>query len=109
MAKRTNKKAEKKENEFKEFNLSEETFDYTGRVYPWEESGNGVKRAYLSLCINESITINYCHLVQSKDNLFISFPSIKSGDNYKSVIFTAEDMNEELDKVAEEIANLIDG
>lgn len=109
MAKRTHKKAEKKENEFKEFNLSEETFDYTGRVYPWEDGKNGVKRAYLSLCINESITINYCHLVKTKDNLFISFPSIKAGDDYKSVIFTDEDMSEELDKVAEEIAKRIDG
>ena len=52
-------KASKKESkpEFKEFKFSEDIFDYTGRIYPWEETSSG-RRAYLSLCINDAITVN---------------------------------------------------
>ena len=103
---RTNKKAETK-NEFKEFSFTMDNFDYSGRIYPVEESANGNKRAYLSLCINDQITINYCHLVITKKNTFISFPSISVKDDYKSVIYTDESLNEELDALASELEKLV--
>lgn len=102
-------KASKKENkpEFKEFKFSEDIFDYTGRIYPWEETGS-TRRAYLSLCMNDAITVNYCHLVETKEHLFISFPSIKSKEDYKSIIFTDEDLKTELDKIAGKLKELLD-
>lgn len=103
---RTNKKADAK-NEFKEFSFTMDNFDYSGRIYPAEEGNNGVKRAYLSLCINDQITINYCHLVITKKNTFISFPSISVKDDYKSVIYTDESLNDDLDALASELEKLV--
>ena len=102
---RNNKKEEKKK--YQEFSFTMDNFDYSGRIYPTEEVKNGVKRAYVSLEINEQITINYCYLVITKDNTFISFPSIKVGDGYKNVIFTDESIQDELDNVASELAKLV--
>lgn len=105
MARQRNKKEEKKE--FKEFSFTMDNFDYSGRIYPAEEVKNGVKRAYVSLELNEQFTINYCHLVITKDNTFISFPSIAVGDGYKNIIFTDESIRDELDKLAKELAKLV--
>ena len=102
---RNNKKEEKKE--YQEFSFTMDNFDYSGRIYPAEEGKNEIKRAYVSLEINEQITINYCHLVITKDNTFVSFPSIKVGDGYKNVIFTDESIQDELDNLAKELAKLV--
>lgn len=105
MAKTKAKKESKPE--FKEFKFSEDIFDYTGRIYPWEERNN-CRRAYLSLCINEALTINYCNLVETDEHLFISFPSVKAKDDYKSIVFTDEDLKTELDKIAGKLKELLD-
>ncbi len=100
MANKTNKKAANKP-EFTEFNIKMKSFDYSGRIYKDSEgNGKGLYRHYLSLCINGLITINNCHLVETSDKVFIAFPNYKSGDNYKSHIFTDEALKEELDELA---------
>lgn len=111
MAKKTSKKksSKKEEREFVEFSFKSETFDFSGRVYPGEKS-KGIKRSWMSLCINDAITIQNCYLVETKDNLFISFPQWKNKDDeYKSHIFISEDISEEIDNLAELINEKISG
>lgn len=106
MSKEKNKKKAAKK-EFKEFDVKSESFDFSGRVYPGEEK-NGITRSWMSLCLNGVFTISNCYLVETKDNTFIAFPQWKDKDgNYKSHVFIDEDMREEMDNLAEAIADKI--
>jgi DNA-binding cell septation regulator SpoVG len=94
------KSANKETKEFKEFKHTGTTFEYTGRVYPAKEGKGKVKNTYyLSITLNGVLTINGCYLVETENNCFIKWPQYKSGDDYKSYIFTDKEFNKELDGV----------
>ena len=101
------KKKAKEKKEFVEFNVKSETFDFSGRIYPGKEK-KGLRRSWMSLCLNDSITIQNCYLVETKSSTFIGFPQYKNKDDeYKSHIFIDEDMREEIDNLAEVLAGKI--
>lgn len=109
--KKSSKKEEKKEEKkFIEFDVKSDSFDFSGRIYPGEvqnsQNGNQYRRSYLSLCLNSLITINGCYLVETENGTFISFPGYqtKDGEN-RSYIFTDQDIRDELNSLAEILAD----
>ena len=85
------KKSKKKEKEFKEVKFKGQKFNYSGRIYPSDES-----RQFMYLTLNGCITIQ-CHLVEGKNGSFISFPSWKNKDgDYKSYIYWDEALEDEM-------------
>lgn len=88
----------KSSKEYAEFKLKGETFDYTGRVYPAKKDGN----PFIYLTLNDVFTIQ-CHLVEGKKSNFIGWPSYKSGNDYKSLIYVDKDLNEEIDLLITQI------
>ena len=103
-----NKKKAANKPEFTEFNIKMKAFDYSGRIYKDAEgNGKGLYRHYLSLCINGTLTINNCHLIETEESVFIAFPNYKSGDSYKSHIFIDEKLREELDELASKLLDEI--
>lgn len=106
---KTKAKGKAKEKEFIEYDVKSETFDFSGRIYPGEES-KGVTRSWMSLCINECITIQNCYLIETKNSTFISFPQYKNKDGeYRSHIYIDEDFREELDNLTEILLDKING
>lgn len=113
LAKGKKKEAPKKEEKkFIEFNFKSESFDFSGRVYPGElkssKNGNAYRRSYLSLCLNDLITINCCNLVETEESTFITFPGYqtKEGED-KSYLFIDKSLRDEIDALAALIADLI--
>ena len=106
-SKKTNKKEEAKTN-YSEFKYSGKVFEYSGRVYPKSEGkGKVVARYGLSLTLNDVITIKGIHLVETEDSYFLTFPSYKSGDDYKSYFFIDKALNEEIDALTDAIVKAI--
>lgn len=88
-------------NNFKEYEMKGKQFDYSGRVYPDNKREAGKLTIYpMSLTLDGVFTIKGCSLMMTKDNLWISFPQYKSGDDYKDYVYTDKDLNEDLDNLA---------
>ena len=108
--KKESTKKVKEEKKYIEFDVKSESFDFSGRIYPGEmensKAGNQYRRSYVSLCLNSLITINGCYLVETESSTFISFPGYqtKNGEN-RSYIFTDEDIRDELNSLAEILAD----
>lgn len=107
------KKDETKEvAKFKEFKYSGKVFEYDGRIYQPEEGKGKVKRRwYLSLTLNNAVTIKGCHLVETEDKVFITYPQYlknKDKNTWESYIFVDKELNDEIDTLISEIAELVD-
>ena len=96
-------KKEKKSNDYAEFKFEGKTFSYTGRVYPAKKDGN----PFIYLTLNDVITIQ-CHLIEGKKSSFISWPSYKQKDEYKSLIFVDKELNDEMDELIEVIEKALE-
>lgn len=100
-------KAAKKEEKtkFNEFKYSGKVFEYSGRIYEGNEGkGKVTSRSYLSLTLNDSITINGCYFVVLDDgSAFITWPQYKKGEEYKNYIFTSEELKDELEALSKVI------
>lgn len=106
-SKKTNKKEEAKTN-YSEFKYSGKVFEYSGLLYPKTEGkGKVVARYGLSLTLNDVITIKGVHLVETEEYYFLTFPSYKSGDDYKSYFFIDKALNEEIDALTDAIVKVI--
>ena len=75
---------------FATFKFRGNTFEYEGRIYPFE--GN---RAFASITLNHVISIK-CHVISGQYGHFISWPSYKFGDEYKNYIYAAPELKDEL-------------
>ena len=97
-------KGKAKKADYAEFKFKGETFDYTGRVYPAKKDGN----PFIYLTINDVITIQ-CHLIEGKKGSFIGWPSyeVKKGE-YKSLIYTDKELNDEMDSLIEVIEKALE-
>lgn len=104
------KSAKKEEaKKFEEFKYSGKCFEYSGRLYEGSEGKGKVKsRSYLSLTLNDAITINGCYFVVLDDGAsFITYPQYKKGEEYKSYIFTSDDLKDELEALSKVIKKLV--
>ena len=103
---KTNKAEEPK---FKEFNYSGKTFEYSGRLYEAKEGKGKVKsRSYMSLVLNDSITINGCYFTVLDDGAaFISYPQYQKDKEYKSYIFVDKELNEEIEELGKKLKKLV--
>ena len=104
------KSAKKEEaKKFEEFKYSGKCFEYSGRLYEGSEGKGKVKsRSYLSLTLNDCLTINGCYFVVLDDgSSFITYPQYKKGEEYKSYIFTDKDIEEELEALSKVIKKLV--
>lgn len=98
------KKTEEKKANFKEFKFSGKVFEYSGRVYPKTEGkGKVISRHGINLTLNDTISIKGIYLVETEDKYFLTFPQYKTGDDYKSYIYIAEGLNEEIDNLTSAI------
>lgn len=104
------KSAKKEEaKKFEEFKYSGKCFEYSGRIYEGSEGKGKVKsRSYMSLVLNDAISINGCYFTVLDDGAaFIAWPQYKKGEEYKSYIFTSEEINEELEALTKVIKKLV--
>lgn len=96
-------KEKAKKKEYAEFKYDGETFSYTGRVYPAKKKTN----PFIYLTLNGVFTIQ-CHLIDGKKSSFLSFPSYKSGDEYKSQVYIDKELNDEMEELIEVIDKALD-
>lgn len=90
---------------FREFEFKGEVFGYSGRIYTENQRTAGkLTITPISLCLNDVITIKGCSFMETKDNMWISGPSYKVGDEYKDYLYFDKDLNPDLDKLAEVIS-----
>ena len=82
-------KNNKKENNFKEFEMKGQEFIYTGRIYPTlKKSTDSIDITPLSITLNGMITIKGCKLMQTDEASWISFPQYKDNNgDYKSYVY----------------------
>ena len=98
------KKTTSKKDSFKEFEFKGKNFTYSGRLYPDSQREAGkLTITPMSLCINGLITIKGCSFYETKDNLWVVGPQYKAGDDYRDYLYIDKEINEEMDKLAEEI------
>lgn len=104
MARKTTKKAD-----YVEFKFDGKEFKYSGRLYL--DNQKETKKCTItpmSLTLNEVITIKGCKLFQTDKNSWITGPSYQSGDDYKDYLYIGKDLNDEMDKLVEEIEKVLD-
>lgn len=95
-------------NEFKEFSFSGKNFEYSGRIYPSREGSGKVLRSWgMYLCLNGVFTLSGVRLTETKSNIFLSYPSYQSGDDYKSYVFIDDDGKEDIDRLVEYLCKLV--
>ena len=108
----TKKNATKKEEakkEFEEFKYSGKKFEYSGRLFPKKEGkGKVLSKAYVTLTLNEVITISGVWLYETESSYFLKFPEYKSGDSWKTYIFIDKEMNDEIDALTDVIASKLE-
>lgn len=95
-----------KENaKYLEFNVSGETFEYSGRIYPGREGNGKVKREWgVSLTLNGLLTIKGVWLKQTDSGkVFLTYPQYKSKDSYNSYIFVDKKLNDDMTKLVKEM------
>lgn len=103
------KKAKEEKAKFEEFTYTGKTFEYSGKIYEGSEGEGKVKsRSYLSLTLNDAITIKGCYfVVLDGGSAFITYPQYKKGEEYKSYIFTNDDLKDELEALSKVIKKLV--
>ena len=107
VTKATKENTTKTENDYKDCACSGVHYDYTCRVYVDNAKTFGkVTSVPVSLTIDDLITIKGCHYKYTDNNNWIEFPEYKSGDQYKSYFFIAEEMQDDLRTIASTIAPL---
>lgn len=102
------KKEEKKENNFEEFNFKSSLGNhFNGRFYK-DTKSKGVKRHFINLEFASGFSI-HCHLVETNDKYFITFPQyeVKNGNKteYKSYCYVAKDSD--FDKEKAELEDML--
>lgn len=102
-----NQEVKEEKKSFGEINGTYAGMKLNGRLYPVEESGKGIKRAFMYLEIIPGFNIQ-CHYVETSNNYFIAFPQYKSGESYKSYVFIEKDseIQKALDALADDIYNV---
>lgn len=104
MAVRRNKKETKDQKEFKEFTVLGKNYEYSGRLYPAKE-GN---RHFVYLSFNKYVTIQ-CYFICTEDNCFIAGPQWKAKDgSWKNYTYFDKKLDDDLDKVCEELEKLLE-
>lgn len=95
----------KEAKKYKEFKVTGDSFEYTGRVYAGREGTGKVKRKWgLTLTLNGVITIKGIWLVQTESGkVFFTYPQYKSGDNYASYIYIDKALNDDFAKLTKSI------
>lgn len=110
-AKKTTKKTNKsKKPQFKEFTYSGKIFEYSGRIYSGRDGSGKIQRRWpLSLCLNNVFTLKGVWLTQTKNNVFLSFPTWydENNEEWKSYVFLSEDLNEERDAFVNYLCGLV--
>jgi len=102
------KNSAKKSSEFIEYKVEGKEFDYSGRLFPERQREAGkLTITPMTLCLSEQITIKGCSFYQTKDNAWIGGPQYKVGDDYKDYLYIDKSLNEDMEKLAEEIAGLL--
>lgn len=101
-----NQEVKKEEKSFEELSGSYAGKTLKGRLYPMEERGSGIKRAFMYLEIVPGFRIQ-CNYVETSNNYFIAFPQYKSGESYKSYVYVEKDsgIQKALDALADAIYN----
>ena len=103
------KSAQKANNGFKEYEMKGKTFSYSGRLYPDNKREAGkLTITPMTLCLNGVITIKGCSFMETKDNMWVSGPSYKTGDEYKDYLYLDKELNEDMDNLASAISELIE-
>ena len=87
---------------FATFKFRGNTFEYEGRIYPFENN-----RAFASITLNNVISIK-CHVIEGQYGHFISWPSYKSGDEYKNFIYAAPELKDELSELIVKMINALE-
>ena len=102
---------EEAKKEYLEVVYSGDTFEWSVRVYPGREGkGSVVSRHSLSITLNNFFSIKGATLIETADKYFISWPQYaKEGKDggYVSYIYTAKDLNKEIDKLVLKISQEI--
>lgn len=111
-AKKTTKKTtnKSKKPQLKEFKYSGKIFEYSGRIYSGREGSGKIQRRWpLSLCLNNVFTLKGVWLTQTKNNVFLSFPTWydENNEEWKSYVFLSEDLNEERDAFVNYLCGLV--
>ena len=111
-AKKTTKKtsSKSKKPQFKEFKYSGKIFEYSGRIYSGREGSGKIQRRWpLSLCLNNVFTLKGVWLTQTKNNVFLSFPTWydENNEEWKSYVFLSEDLNKERDAFVAHLCELV--
>lgn len=87
---------------FATFKFRGDIFEYEGRIYPFENN-----RAFASITLNHVISIK-CHIIEGQYGHFISWPSYKSGDEYKNFIYVAPELKDELSELITKMINALE-
>ena len=102
-------KEAKKENKFKELKVSGEIFEYNIRIFP-KTAGNGkiLNRWYMTIELNNALSIKGCYLTETESNVFITFPQYSDKDGkWNSYFYQSEDLKKELDTVVSKLMKLV--
>lgn len=103
------KNAQKANNGFKEYEMKGKTFFYSGRLYPDNKREAGkLTITPMTLCLNGVITIKGCSFMETKDNMWVSGPSYKSGDDYKDYLYIDKALNDDMDALANAISDALE-
>lgn len=111
-AKKTTKKtsSKSKKPQFKEFKYSGKIFEYSGRIYSGRDGSGKIQRRWpLSLCLNNVFTLKGVWLTQTKNNVFLSFPTWydENAEEWKNYVYLSEDLNEERDAFVSYLCGLV--
>lgn len=97
------KEVKTEEKKFQEFKFDGDIFSYSGRIYnPSEGKGKVLRRYYISLTLNDVMTINGIYLVETEDKFFLDWPSYESKkeEKYRSYFFLKKEYLEgEIDQL----------
>ena len=102
-------KEAKKENKFKELNVSGVIFDYNIRIFP-KTAGKGkiLNRWYMTIELNNALSIKGCYLTETESNVFITFPQYSDKDGkWNSYFYQSEELKKELDAVVSKLMKLV--
>ena len=105
----TTTKEAKKENKFKECKVSGEIFEYNIRIFP-KTAGKGkiLNRWYMTIELNNALSIKGCYLTETESNVFITFPQYSDKDGkWNSYFYQSEELKKELDNVVSKLMKLV--
>lgn len=108
MNKKTTTKSKKPQ--FKEYAYSGKTFEYSGRIYSGRDgSGKIVRRWPLSMTFNGVFTLKGVWLTQTKNNVFLSYPTWfdETAKEWKDYVFVDAELKKEMDGLINELCKLV--